>query len=310
MAATGVELGNARVLRPGRLRWLRALGWMVVLAVLAVLTFNVAADSVLRVAAWADGTHFTTRAAAPGGARLAAVIIASIAMLAAYGLAVRLGEGRSADELALAPLVPESIAGLAIGGAIMVAIIAALAIAGMVTIEAVPVSHLSASLKETIQSAVVEETLMRLIIFRLLWRSFGVWPALGLAAVLFGALHLGNPDATLFSAVCLLAGEGVGAGLYMLTGRPWLSIGMHAGWNFTQGWVFGSAVSGLGGFAGGPLVTRPVQGVAPYLSGGGFGPESSLFALLLSLVASGTFLWLAWVRGGFRERAGDVVAKS
>lgn len=305
----GLELGNARVLRPGRLRWLRALGWMAVLAVLAVATFNVAADAMLRIAAWAGGTHFTTRAAASGDARLAAVIIASIAMLAIYGLAVRLGEGRRAGELSLAPLLPESLAGLAIGGLIMAAIIGALACAGMVTIETVAVTHISASLKETIQSAVIEETLLRLVIFRLLWRAFGVWPALALAALLFGALHLGNPDATLFSALCLLAGEGIGAGLYMLTGRPWLSIGMHAGWNFTQGWVFGSAVSGMDFFAGGPLITRPVPGLAPFLSGGGFGPESSLFSLIISLAASGAVLWLAWARGGFCERGTSVGAR-
>jgi membrane protease YdiL (CAAX protease family) len=299
MAIGSVELGNARVLRPG---WLRAIGWMAILAVLAVLTFNVAADATLRIAAWAGGTQFTTRAAAPADARLTAVIIASIAMLAVYALAVRLGEGRSASELALMPLVPETLGGLVIGGLIMAAIIGALAVAGMVTIAAVPITHISASLKETIQSAVIEETLLRLVIFRLLWRAFGVWPALALAALLFGGLHLGNPDATLFSALCLLAGEGIGAGLYMLTGRPWLSIGMHAGWNFTQGWVFGSAVSGVGFFAGGPLVTRPVAGLAPFLSGGGFGPESSLFSLIISLVASIAILWLAWAKGGFRGR--------
>jgi len=301
--ATGVELGNARVLRPGRLRWLRACGWMAILAVLAVVTFNVAADTMLRIVAWAGGSHFTTRAAAPDDARLAAVITGSIAMLAAYGLAVRLGEGRSARELALAPLLPEALGGLVIGVLIMVVIIGALAVVGMVTIETVPVTHISASLKETIQSAVIEETLLRLVIFRLLWRAFGVWPALALAALLFGALHLGNPDATLFSAICLLAGEGIGAGLYMLTGRPWLSIGMHAGWNFTQGWIFGSVVSGVGFFAGGPLVTQPVKGLSPFLSGGGFGPESSLFGLIISLIASIAILLFAWGRGGFHERA-------
>lgn len=298
---TGVELGNARVLQPGRLRWLRALGWMALLAVFAASMFNISADSMLRIAALARGGHFTTRAAAPDDARLAAIIFGSVAMLAIYGLAVRLGEARHPRELALRPFLPETVGGIAIGGLIMAAIVAALAVAGLVTITAVPVTHISASLKETIQSAVIEEAIVRLIIFRLLWRAFGVWPALLLAAALFGALHLSNPDATLFSAVCLLAGEGIGAGLYMLTGRPWLSIGMHAGWNFTQGWLFGSAVSGLSFFAGGPLVTRPVAGVAPYLNGGGFGPESSLFSLLISLTASVAILWLAWTRGGFRE---------
>jgi membrane protease YdiL (CAAX protease family) len=32
--------------------------------------------------------------------------------------------------------------------------------------------------------------------------------------------------------------------LYALTGRLWASIGVHAGWNFTQGYIFGAQVSG------------------------------------------------------------------
>ena len=78
-----------------------------------------------------------------------------------------------------------------------------------------------------------------------------------------------------------------------------MSIGMHAGWNFAQGWIFGGAVSGLDVFAGGPLQTRPVDSIATTLSGGGFGPESSAAALIVSLLASLTLLGLAWKKGRF-----------
>ncbi len=64
-----------------------------------------------------------------------------------------------------------------------------------------------------------------------------------------------------------------GAGLYMFTDRIWASVGMHAGWNFVQGWLFGSAVSGLNFFAGGPLQTRPVEGFSDLLSGGAVEPQ-------------------------------------
>ena len=140
---------------------------------------------------------------------------------------------------------------------------------------------------------------MRIIIFRLLWRAAGALPALILTALLFGGLHLSNPDATVFSGLSLIAGEGIGAGLYLLSGRVWMSIGMHAGWNFSQGWLFGSTVSGLNDFAGGPLQTRPVEGVSAMVSGGGFGPESSLTALFVSLIASLFFLGMAWKKGRF-----------
>jgi hypothetical protein len=155
------------------------------------------------------------------------------------------------------------------------------------------------ALRDSIRSGVLEELLLRLVIFRLLWRAFGIWPALAGAAVLFGVLHLANPDSSWFAAACLIAGEGVGIGLYLLTGRIWAPIGMHAAWNFTQGWIFGAIVSGTTEIAGGPLVLHPAKGVPDALSGGGFGPEASWAALIVSLVASAALLIAAWRRGCF-----------
>jgi membrane protease YdiL (CAAX protease family) len=294
-----VELGNAGWLKPGRLRWVRALVFMAVLAVLCVLTFNLAADATLRLAAWLAGESFTTRAAAPHGARLAAVVVGSLAMLAAYALAVWLAERRVPSELNLRRAPGELAMGVAVGGAIMAIIIGILWTAGWVVIATSPITAVTESLKQTVQSAVIEEVLLRIVIFRMLWRAFGVLPALISTALLFGGLHLSNPDASLFGALCLVAGEGIAAGLYLLTGRVWLSIGMHAGWNFALGWLFGSAVSGLDSFAGGPLQTHPAEGVAAHLSGGGFGPEASIAALVVSLAGSILCLGLAWRKGRF-----------
>ncbi|WP_339749256.1 type II CAAX endopeptidase family protein [uncultured Maricaulis sp.] len=294
-----IALGQAGWLVPGRWRWARALVWLVVLAVLCIMAFNVSADATLRLFAMASGEAFTSRAAAPTDARLMAVIIGSITMLGVYALTVAFVERRGIPELGLRRLLPDLGIGVIIGGVLIASIIGLMWIAGWVAISGTPITQLAESLKESVQSAVIEEVLMRIIIFRLLWRAAGVVPALILSASLFGGLHLLNPDATVFAALCLVAGEGIGIGLYLLTGRVWMSIGMHAGWNFVQGWVFGSAVSGLSDFAGGPLQTLPVDGVAPILSGGGFGPESSLAALFISLLASMIFLGVAWKKGRF-----------
>lgn len=294
-----VELGNAGWLKPDRYRWVRALAYMMALAALCIVTFNLAADATLRIAALLAGDPFTTRAAAPPGARLTAVLVASVAMLAVYALAVRLVEKRGASELALRRAPGELAIGLAIGGAIMVIIIGILWSADWVVITPVPMTAVAESLKQMVQSSVIEEVLMRTIIFRLVWRAAGVWPALIFSALLFGGLHLPNPDATLFGALSLVAGEGILIGLYLLSGRVWLSIGVHAGWNFAQGWLFGSVVSGLDKFAGGPLQTRSAEGVATLLSGGGFGPEASVAAFIVSLAGSALCLWLAWRKGRF-----------
>lgn len=301
--ATDIILGHEGLLASGRLRWARALVWLCVLAFLCILAFNLAADATLRLSALLSGETFTSRASAPPGARLIAVVTGAIAMLGTYAVAVSLGERRTVVELGLRRLVPDLAIGLAIGTLLIAMIIGLMWSAGWVVIEATPVTRIAESVKQSVQSGVIEEVLMRIIIFRLLWRAAGVFPALIFTALLFGGLHWSNPDASAFSTLCLIAGEGVGAGLYLLTGRVWMSIGMHAGWNFAQGWLFGGAVSGYTLFTGGPLHTRPAEGIPVMLSGGGFGPESSLAALVVSLLASAVCLGLAWKKGRFSAAA-------
>lgn len=73
-----------------------------------------------------------------------------------------------------------------------------------------------------------------------------------LDAVLFGAGHIPNPGATVFTTAAIALEAGIMlAAFYALTGRLWVSIGFHAAWNFTQGYIFGAAVSG--GDCGGEL---------------------------------------------------------
>jgi uncharacterized protein len=295
--ATELALGQAGILNPGPLRWVRAIAWLFALAIVCILAMNLAADASLRVAALISGEPFTTRAAAPAMARLIAIIVGSIALLITYALAIALAERRKPSELSLKHAAPDLMVGLLVGSILIALIVGALWSAGWVTITPAPITRVAEAIKQAIQSGVAEEVLIRLIVFRLIWRATALWPAFMITALLFGGLHLSNPDATLFSALCLAVGEGIGAGLYLLSGRIWMSIGMHAGWNFAQGWLFGAAVSGLDTFPGGPFLTEPVAGVSETLSGGGFGPESSIAALGVSLLASVIFLFAAWRRG-------------
>ena len=283
-----VTIGSAGVLAPGKWRWLRALVWLALLCVAIVLAYNAVAKATLWLLA---------STAAPD--KLIAAIAGSIALVATYWLAVRLGERRQVPELNFRRALPDLLLGLAVGAALMAAIVGTLYAFGWVVIEPRTVDRIALALRDSLRSSVLEELVLRLVIFRLLWRAFGIWPAIAVAALLFGALHLANPDSSLFAAACLIAGEGVGIGLYLLTGRIWAPDGMHAAWNFTQGWVFGAIVSGTTDIAGGPLALHPAKGVAEALSGGGFGPEASWAALIVSLLASAALLVAAWRRGGF-----------
>lgn len=289
-------IGSDGVLAPGKLRWLRAAGWMVVLAAAVVIAFNAIARATLWLLAATRGTDL---AVAPAVDKLVAACVGAMAIVALYGVAVRFGERRRVSELSLRHLAPDLLLGVLVGAALMAVIVAALWLGRWVVITPQPVEAIAIALRDSIRSGVVEELLLRLVIFRLLWRAFGVWPALAVSASLFGLLHLSNPDSSLLAAVALIAGEGIGIGLYLITGRIWAAMGMHAAWNFTQGWLFGAAVSGTTDIAGGPLALRPMPGVPDLLSGGGFGPEASLAALIVSLAASAAFLLRAWKLGRF-----------
>ena len=283
-----MDIGSTGFLAQSKLRWLRALGWMVSLAVLLVVAYN--------GVTWAA---LTMLGAATPTDKLIAACAGALAVLILYWIAVQTAERRRVSELSLRQLLFELLAGGVVGAALIGSIIGLLWLFNWVVIEPQPITRIALALRDSIRSGVLEEVLLRLVIFRLVWRALGIWPALASSAILFGMLHLANPDSSLFAAIALAAGEGIGIGLYLITGRIWASIGMHAAWNFTQGWVFGAAVSGTTDIAGGPLSLHPATGVSDLLSGGGFGPEASLAALVVSLLASAAFLYWPWKHGRF-----------
>ncbi len=86
--------------------------------------------------------------------------------------------------------------------------------------------------------------------------------------------------------------------LYALTGRLWVPIAAHFAWNFAQGYLFGAAVSG-GDLGSSVAVSTPNPRVGSWLSGGDFGPEASVFALVvLTAVTVAAFVAMAsvWAR--------------
>lgn len=277
-----VELGDQRVLAPGPWRWARSIGWMVGLFVTLTAVFVLLGNPLIRGLAALDGTPATELKFEPGWLKFAGMAIVLGFVVGVYWFAVRWGENRRPTELALRQMLPEWLLGMAVGFGLMGATIGILGLTGVVTVEPTPARAIWQALINTLQSGVAEEVLFRLVLFRLLWRAFGVWWALSLSALIFGGLHLSEPNASLFAALCIALEAGILlAAFYVLTGRIWTSIGVHMGWNFAQGWLFGAPVSGSQGFDGGPLITEPRTGLSDILHGGGFGPEASLPALVI-----------------------------
>jgi membrane protease YdiL (CAAX protease family) len=126
-----------------------------------------------------------------------------------------------------------------------------------------------------------------------------------LSAVIFGLLHGLNHGATLTSDVAIAVEAGILLALaYGLTRNPWFAVGIHLGWNHTEGSIYGAAVSGTAPVHS--LLRGSLSGTAAF-TGGTFGPEASLLSFAVCAVASAVLLLLVvrrrlWSPVGFRLR--------
>ena len=104
-----------------------------------------------------------------------------------------------------------------------------------------------------------------------------------------------NPQGTLEGALFIAVEAGILlAGAYMLTGRLWLSMGFHFSWNYTQSAIFSGIVSGNDASQG--LIKSTVKG-PDILTGGNFGVESSIVALILCTTTGVVMVVMAAKRG-------------
>ena len=113
--------------------------------------------------------------------------------------------------------------------------------------------------------------------------GIGFWPAAIVLSVIFGAIHLQNSGEAVAGAV--MAGSfGILAALTLRRlGSIWFAIGMHAAFDWGETYFYSVADSGF--VARGHLLNASFHGPT-WLTGGSVGPEGSLFALLVLLLAA------------------------
>lgn len=129
-----------------------------------------------------------------------------------------------------------------------------------------------------------EELLFRGYWLQNLIESSSIFWGVVISSTIFALAHLLNPNPSLGAVLGLIAGGLFFAYAYLRTRRLWLPVGIHIGWNFFEGVVFGFQVSGTQPFR---LIQQTVSG-PEVITGGAFGPEAGLIllpALLLGLIA-------------------------
>ena len=116
------------------------------------------------------------------------------------------------------------------------------------------------------------------------------WAVL-ISSALFALGHLLNPNVS-WNAILGLVFAGIFLAYgYLRTRQLWLPIGLHIGWNFFEGTVFGFQVSGLTEM---PQMIRQVVQGPELITGGLFGPEAGL--VVLPAMALGVLLIFGFSR--------------
>ena len=148
-------------------------------------------------------------------------------------------------------------------------------------------------------SGLVEEVLFRLLLLGGLRRLLhSATAALVISSLAFAALEMVTTDGTTALSVTSTALGGIMYGVaFLRTGRLWLPVGMHVGWNWVQGTVLGFPVSGTTDYSG--AFTELATSGPVWLGGGAYGPEASVFSLvgrlvIIALVLAATRQPSAW----------------
>ena len=261
------------------------------LVALVIAWFSFVAANAIGIMVW--------NARPPMGPTTALAVMSAIniaLVFVTYKLIIaRLGE-RPRDELRIADAPAGLALGLITGALVFGLVVGVAAIADVYNIvgEGSSDTWLYLLIGTALVPGFMEEVLFRGILFRWIEEFGGTWAGLVLSSLAFGFAHYGNPNSTVVACMWIALESGVLlGGAYILTRSLWMPIGLHAAWNFTQGFIFDVPVSGLDQEG---LVEAKLSG-PQILTGGPFGLEASVIALAIS-TAVGIWLVVLAVRRG------------
>lgn len=211
-------------------------------------------------------------------------IVFAAVVLMLYALIVKWIEKHWATDVPLRKLIPHTLLGLLIGFVYMFLVVSTIAAMGCATISWKGFSgeRQFMVLMLFLAVAVGEEIICRGIIFRWIDERWNTGIALLVSALFFGIMHIANDNATWWSSLAISIEAGLMlAAAYKWSGTLWVPIGIHWAWNYTQGNIFGLAVSGAD--AGYSILTTAVIG-PDIITGGAFGPEASIIAVIIGTI--------------------------
>ena len=233
-----------------------------------------------------------TVAASESTQSLVVALVAPVILLALYVLVFRWFEKEWAPDILTKKAAGHLLLGLAFGAVYISLVTGIMWLCGCCSIQQLNWDT-HAQLKAFLMFfgvAVGEEIIFRGVLFKWIDKRWDVWVAMVVSGLIFGFVHLTNDNATVWSSVAIAIEAGLLFGIaYKWCGNLWFPIGIHWSWNYTQGNIFGFAVSGTDA---GSSWLHVIPTGPDILTGGAFGAEASLIAVLLGLGFTALFAWL------------------
>lgn len=223
-------------------------------------------------------------------------IFTAILTIIAYSYLFKLYEKRKITEFSKFNLLKNISIGIVLGIVLQSLTIWVIYLKGGYSVVSInPVLFVIPALTMAFTAAIVEEILLRGILFRIPEEKLGSYLALIISALVFGALHLANPNSSIMAALGLAIQAGLLLGAaYIYSRNLWFPIALHFAWNFTQSGIFGANVSGIS--TSKTLISSRIEG-ADWFTGGQFGPEGSIQAMLFCLIPTIILLVLSHKEG-------------
>ena len=167
--------------------------------------------------------------------------------------------------------------GLGLGAGLMVLLFFVMAAAGWLTTELAAPGALTllASALSWAALSFVEELTFRGYIMQGLARAWAMPVAVVVSSILFGLVHIIDPNVHVLGIVNVCAAGFFLALAYLVTRSLWFPAGIHIGWNLTEINVLGLPGSG---HTEPSLLHTTVSG-PDLITGGAFGPEGGLLGL-------------------------------
>ncbi len=219
-------------------------------------------------------------------------VFVSSSVIISYVLFFKNYERRKVVEFAYQGLVKNLIIGASVGFILQSLTILVIYLNGGYRIVAVnPLSFIVIPFVTMLTVSIIEEVLVRGIIFRITEEKLGSYIALTISSLIFGALHLANPHSSLLSGLCVTTAGFLLGSVFIYSRNLWFPIALHFAWNFTQSGIFGAVTSG--NEKSSSLLEAKIQGLE-IITGGEFGPEGSIQATLICLIAAVIFLFLSF----------------